>query len=115
MLDVLLNRFESTDETRALVQGNFELVHLGGMTIARATDEPGWKWSSHAGPRVGARRCSAEHVGLVPRGVATAALDNGNIVGPRESGAFSIPPISHNGRVVGNQPCVPLHRVGADK
>jgi hypothetical protein len=42
---VILTRFESPDEVRVMQKGKFELVHLGGITIGRATYEPGWKWS----------------------------------------------------------------------
>ena len=49
MLDVILKRFEQPDETRTFSRGKFELVHIGGMTIGRATYEPGWKWSVDVG------------------------------------------------------------------
>ena len=55
---VILKSFESPDEVRMMQNGRFELVHLGGMTIGRATYEPGWKWSEHVGPSVGATRSS---------------------------------------------------------
>ena len=71
--DVILKRFESPDEVRDMVKGRFELVRIGGMTIGRATYEPGWRWSEHVGPAVGATRCTVEHVGLVLSGTATAA------------------------------------------
>ncbi len=54
--DVILKRFESPDETRVFPKGKFELVHIGGMTIGRATYEPGWKWSEHVGQGERARR-----------------------------------------------------------
>lgn len=62
---VILKRFESPDEVRTMEKGKFELVHIGGITIGRATYEPGWKWSEHVGLGVGATRCPVEHVGLV--------------------------------------------------
>ena len=65
---VILKRFESPDEVRVLQKGRFELVHIGGMTIGRAVYEPGWKWSEHVGPGVGATRCHVEHIGLVLSG-----------------------------------------------
>jgi hypothetical protein len=73
-IKVILKRFEAPDEVRLMQKGRFELVHLGGMTIGRATYEPGWKWSQHVGPGVGATRCHVEHVGLVLSGSATARL-----------------------------------------
>ena len=79
MLETVLKRFEEPDEVRTFEKGKFELVRIGGMTIGRATYEPGWKWSVHVGPGVGAQRCNVEHVGLVLSGCATAAIENGPI------------------------------------
>ena len=53
MLEVILKRFEQPDELRTFEKGKFELVRLGGMTIGRATYEPGWRWSEHVGRAVG--------------------------------------------------------------
>jgi len=61
---VILKRFEAPDEVRVLEKGRFELVHLGGMTIGRATYEPGWKWSEHVAPSVGATRCRSSTLAL---------------------------------------------------
>ncbi len=35
--DVILKRFDDPDEVRTFEKGKFELVHLGGMTIGRAS------------------------------------------------------------------------------
>ena len=79
MLEIVLKRFEEPDEVRTFEKGKFELVRIGGMTIGRATYEPGWKWSLHVGPSVGSSRCNVEHVGLVLSGCATAAMEDGTI------------------------------------
>jgi hypothetical protein len=113
MLDVVLKRFEQADEVRHLVKGRFELVRLGGLTIGRATYEPGWRWSEHIGPMVGATRCMVEHVGLVLRGVATVAFE-GRIVEMHPGELFYIPPLPHDSWVVGDEPYVSLHFLGAD-
>ncbi len=112
--DVILKRFETPDEVREMVKGRFEIVRLGGMTIGRATYEPGWRWSSHVGPSVGAARCSVEHVGLVLSGTATAALEDGRVFELRVGELFYIPPVPHDSWVVGNEPYVSLHFLGAD-
>jgi quercetin dioxygenase-like cupin family protein len=114
-MDVILRRFEAPDETRVLTKGKFEVVRLGGMTIGRATYEPGWKWSVHVGPAVGASRCTVEHVGLVLAGTATAALDDGRVIELRAGELFYIPPVPHDSWVVGDEPYVSLHFLGADK
>ncbi len=114
-IEVILKSFEAPDEVRVMEKGRFELVHLGGMTIGRATYEPGWKWSEHVGPTVGATRCNVEHVGLVLSGTATAALDDGRVIELRAGEFFYIPPIPHDSWVVGDEPYVSLHFLGAEK
>ena len=114
-VDVVLKRFESPDEVREMVKGRFELVTLGGVTIGRATYEPGWRWSEHVGPGVGADRCSVEHVGLVLSGTATAAFADGRVVELRPGELFYIPPVPHDSWVVGQEPYVSLHFLGADQ
>ena len=113
-ITVILKRFESPDEVGVLQKGRFELVHLGGMTIGRATYEPGWKWSEHVGPSVGAARCNVAHVGLVLSGTATAAFEDGSVFELRAAELFYIPPVPHDSWVVGNEPYVSLHFLGAD-
>jgi quercetin dioxygenase-like cupin family protein len=114
-ISVILKRFESPDDTRVFQKGKFELVHLGGMTIGRATYEPGWRWSEHVGPALGATRCSVEHVGMVLSGKATAAFDDGRIFELRAGELFYIPPVPHDSWVIGDQPYVSLHFLGADQ
>jgi len=110
---VVLKRFEAPDETRLMPKGRFELVHIGGLTIGRATYEPGWRWSEHVGPSVGASRCTVEHVGLVLSGTATAAFADGRVIELRAGELFYIPPEPHDSWVVGDEPYVSLHFLGA--
>jgi|RhiMetdeSRZDD1v2_1073273.scaffolds.fasta_scaffold2757576_2 hypothetical protein len=49
-IEVIFRRFESSDETRVMEKGKFEVVHIGGLTVGRATYEPEWRWSEHVGP-----------------------------------------------------------------
>ena len=62
-VDVVLKRFEAPDEVRQFTKGRIELVRIVGLTIGRATYEPGWRWSEHVGPSLGTPRGSVEHVG----------------------------------------------------
>jgi mannose-6-phosphate isomerase-like protein (cupin superfamily) len=111
---VILKQFESPDEIRLLNKSKFEVVRLGNMSIGRATYEPGWKWSEDVGPIVGARHCSVEHVGIVLSGTAAVAFDNELPVEMQAGELFYIPPVPHDSWVVGNQPYVSLHFLGAD-
>ena len=114
MLELVLRRFERPDEVREMVKGRFEIVRLGGLTIGRATYEPGWRWSEHVGPSVGAERCTVEHVGLVLQGVATVALED-RVLEMHPGDLFYVPPLPHDSWVVGDEPYVSLHFVGADR
>ena len=112
--DVILKRFEQPDEVRVLKLGRFEIVRLGGMTIGRATYAPGWRWSEHVGREVGQSRCHVEHVGLVISGTATAAFADGRVVELKAGNLFYIPPEPHDSWVVGDDPYVSLHFMGAE-
>jgi hypothetical protein len=103
-VDVILKRFEQPDEVRTLDKGRFEMVRIGGLTIGRATYEPGWKWSEHVGPGIGAARCSVEHVGLVVTGAAVAAFDDGRIVELVAGSLFHIPPVPHDSFLLPKNP-----------
>lgn len=114
MPDVTLKRFDAPDELRQFPRGRFEVLKIGGMTVARATYEPGWRWSVDVGPSLGATRCSVEHVGLVLQGRATAAFDDGRIWELTPGTLFHIPPQPHDSWVLGSEPYVSLHFLGAD-
>ena len=111
-VDVILKNFEAPDECREMELGRFEIIRLGGMTIGRATYQPGWKWSVHVGKALGKNRCDVEHVGLVISGRATAAMDDGQVIEMKAGDIFYIAP-GHDSWVIGEQPYVSLHFLGA--
>ena len=115
MIDVILKRFEEPDDVTRFDKGVFETVDIGGMTIGRATYQPGWKWSESIGPGVGERFCSVEHVGMVLSGCATAAFSDGRVREMTPGDVFYIPPEPHDSWVVGDVPYVSLHFLGAGK
>jgi quercetin dioxygenase-like cupin family protein len=112
-LAVVIKRFEQPDEVREFDKGRFELVTLGGMTIGRATYQPGWRWSADVGAAMGAKSCHVEHVGMVLSGCATAAMDDGTVIEMRAGDVFYVPP-GHDSWVVGDEPYVSLHFLGAE-
>lgn len=115
MSDVIRKRFESPDQVTHFPHGRFEIVRIGGLMIGRATYEPGWRWSLHVGPITGTTRCEVEHVGLVISGTATAAFDDGRLIELRKGELFYIPADPHDSWVVGEEPYVSLHLLGADQ
>jgi len=113
---VILKRFEQPDEVREFELGKFEVVRIHGMTIGRATYQPGWKWSEHVGGPLDQSHCQVEHVGMVLSGCATAAMADGRVIEMRAGELFYIPPgpPGHDSWVVGDEPYVSLHFLGAD-
>ena len=114
MNQVMLKRFEQPDEVREFERGRFEIIRIGGLTIGRATYQPGWKWSEHVRPMAGTEFCEVEHVGLVISGRAVAAMVDGAMVELAAGALFYVPPEPHDSWVVGDEPYVSLHFLGAD-
>jgi hypothetical protein len=112
--EVILKSFEHPDETRIFEKGRFEIVRLGGLTIGRAQYEPGWRWSTHVRPLAGTELCEVEHVGMVISGRAVAAMSDGTQIELTAGSLFYIPPIPHDSWVVGDEPYISLHFLGAD-
>ena len=111
-MQAVIKRFESPDEMRQFDKGKFELVTVRGATVGRATYEPGWKWSEHVGKASGARSCTVEHVVLGVQGRCAVAMDDGAYfeIGP---GDLAFVPPGHDSWVVGQEPYVSLHFMGA--
>ena len=114
-LDVILKRFDSPDEVREFPKGRFEVIHIGGRTIGRATYQPGWKWSVEVGPSVGESRCTVEHVGLVLSGIATVAMDDGRVIELTPGTMFYVGQVPHDSWVIGDQEYVSLHFLGSER
>jgi mannose-6-phosphate isomerase-like protein (cupin superfamily) len=66
----------------------------------------------HVGAAQGLKSCLVEHVGLVISGRATAAMNDGRIVEMKPGDLFYIEP-GHDSWVVGDEPYVSLHFMGA--
>jgi mannose-6-phosphate isomerase-like protein (cupin superfamily) len=107
-----IKRFDTPDERRTFDKGKFEVITLGGVTVGKATYEPGWKWSEHVGASRGSNSCPVEHVVLVLAGRAAVAMDEGKTV-EIAGGDLAYVPAGHDSWVVGDEPYVSLHFLGA--
>jgi hypothetical protein len=111
---MILKRFDAPDEVREMTLGRFEVVRLGGLTLGRAIYQPGWRWSQHVGRGLGQERCQVEHVGFVLSGAASAAFADGRVTEMHAGDLFYIPPEPHDSWVIGQEPYVSLHFLGAE-
>ena len=114
MNSAMLRRFEDPDDVRLFEKGRFETVRIGGLTIGRASYEPGWKWSVHVALLAGSDLCAVEHVGLVVSGHAVAAFQDGSVMELTAGQLFYIPAVPHDSWVVGDEPYVSLHVMGSE-
>jgi quercetin dioxygenase-like cupin family protein len=113
MSHAVIKRFDAPDETREFEKGRFELVKIGEMMIGRASYEPGWKWSEHVKPLAGTDVCEVEHVGMVVSGRAMVLMNDGTEIELGPGDMFAIGP-GHDSWVIGDEPYVSLHFLGAD-
>ena len=113
-MDVLLKRFDQPDEVRRFPKGQFAIVRIGDVVLGRATYEPGWKWSVDVAPQAGTPLCPVEHLGLVVSGRAAVAYEDGTVVELSPGTLFYVPPVPHDSWVIGDEPYVSLHFLGAD-
>jgi quercetin dioxygenase-like cupin family protein len=111
-MELRIRRFDEPDERRTFEKGAFELVNAGGMSIGRATYEPGWRWSEHVGPIAGTKLCQVEHVGIVVSGRAAVRMADGEEFVMEPGDVFAIPE-GHDSWVVGDEPYVSYHLMGA--
>jgi hypothetical protein len=111
-MELRITTFGESDDRRTFDRGTFELLNIGGMSIGRASYEPGWKWSEHVGPIAGTELCEVEHVGIVVSGRAAVRMSDGREWVMQPGDVFAIPP-GHDSWVVGDVPYVSYHLIGA--
>ncbi len=106
--------FATPDEHRELALGRFDVIHIGGLTIGRAEYEPGWRWSEHVGAELGQAVCEVPHVGMVLAGRNRIEMSDGRVIEVGPGDLFEVGP-GHDSVVVGDEPYVSLHFLGADQ
>jgi len=101
-------RFDHPDETRPFLdKGRTDLVRVGGQTFGLLTLEPGWVWSEHVGATLGTAVCREPHLRYVVSGRMAVTMEDGTEVDFAPGDLVSIPP-GHDGRTLGDEPCVLL-------
>jgi class 3 adenylate cyclase len=80
------------DEVITFERGVSNEVRIGGMTVARDVQQPGWTWVDHVRPIVGTETCQFHHRGLMLSGRMGVRSDEGEemTIGPNQ--VFEIGP-----------------------
>lgn len=99
------------EEVRTFEKGKVELVTVDGVSIGRATFEPGWKWSTCVGPIAKTNTCQAAHFGYQLSGVLVTRMDDGTETATKTGDVVMIPP-GHDAWVEGNQNVVIIDWTG---
>ncbi len=95
--------FANPDELAEATNVRSEVVYVGGMTISRDVQQPGWRWSVHVRPLVGTEWCQLRHVEYAVRGRLHVLLQDGyefEVV----QGDVAVIPAGHDAWVVGDEP-----------
>lgn len=100
-----LKKFGKPDEVRDFPKGKVELVKIGGAMVARATFEPGWKWSTSVMPLAKTKSCEAPHFQYHVSGTLAVKMDDGTLI-ECKPGDVSFLPSGHDAWTVGNEPAV---------
>ena len=105
---VEVKRFDSPDETRPFEgKGQAEVVTVAGHGVAKATFEPGWRWSNNIKPIAETDSCEVSHLGYCVSGSMKVAMDDGSEQEINAGDVFAIPP-GHDAEVTSDEACVML-------
>ena len=105
MAGIVKGNFDSADETRTPDKSKIDVLNLGNAKVARATFQPGWKWSECIKPVVGTDSCQARHFGTVVSGQLHVVHEDGTEGDAGPGDAYVIEP-GHDAWVVGDEPFV---------
>ena len=107
-MSVEVKRFDSPDETRPFEgKGEAAVVSVAGHGVAKATFEPGWRWSNNVKPIAGTDSCEVSHLGYCVSGSMKVAMDDGSEQEIKAGDVFAIPP-GHDAEVTSDEACVML-------
>ena len=100
-----VKNFGMPDEVRDFPKGKLELIKVGGVSIGKATLQPGWKWSESVQPLAKTKSCEAPHFQYHLSGELMVKMDDGTVL-QCKAGDVSLLPMGHDAWVVGTEPVV---------
>lgn len=80
-----------------------DVVNLDETAVGHIRMEPGWRWSTDVGSKMGTTSCQVRHLGAAVGGALHVITDDGIEMEIRTGDAYEIPP-GHDAWVVGDAP-----------
>jgi len=102
MAGIETGSFDSPNETRTPPKTKVDMVKMGAVNVARATFEPGWKWSDSIKPVVKTDSCQQHHVGVVHSGRLHVVHNDGTEVDLGPGDVYVVEP-GHDAWVLGDE------------
>jgi quercetin dioxygenase-like cupin family protein len=95
------------DQQLSMEQGKIDIIEIAGAGVGRATFQPGWRWSLHEKPAVGATGdfCEVPHFVYLAQGQLKVVFEDGKEL-DLKAGDIATLPAGHDGWVVGDEPAV---------
>jgi quercetin dioxygenase-like cupin family protein len=95
------------DQVLDMENGKIDIVAIAEAGVGRATFQPGWKWSVHEKPVVGATGdyCEVPHFVYLAQGQLKIQFSDGKEM-DLKAGDIATLPAGHDGWVVGNEPAI---------
>jgi hypothetical protein len=98
---------ESPDQVLKMDNGKIDIIDIAGAGVGRATFQPGWKWSEHEKPAIGATSdyCEVPHFVYLAQGQLHIIFQDGGEI-DLKAGDIATLPAGHDGWVVGDKEAV---------
>jgi len=106
-MTTIARNIESPDEKFELGRAEMRVVNLEGLSLVRATMQPGWRWSTDIKPSAGTGSCQLGHAGVILSGRFHVEMDDGRSLDLGPGDVHVVPP-GHDAWVVGDEPVVVL-------
>lgn len=104
--------FETPDEVRRFENGVVDVIALGDHSVARATFQPGWRWSENVKPLAQTELCEVAHECYFLSGRMHVRMEDGTEAEYKTGDVMYLQP-GHDAWIVGDEPCVVLDWAGA--
>jgi ketosteroid isomerase-like protein/quercetin dioxygenase-like cupin family protein len=106
MAQVIISNLDRDGEVREFIaHGRAVIGSAGGAALVKGTFEPGWRYSTHVGPLVGATSCQTRHLGYVLSGSMRVSMEDGTEYDIRPGDLFDLPS-GHDAWVIGDEAVV---------